>query len=162
MELLDAVLETVTIPVVLAGGIATAADVKAAIEAGASAARVGTRFVATEESSAHPAYIDALIGATSGEETTLTTAFSGGWPDAPHRVLKSAVAAAEAFDGDFVGELVTQGDLKPIPRFAVSTPTRDVEGHVDTMALYAGEGVGEVRAVVPAAELVAELVSRLD
>ena len=162
MELLDAVLETVTIPVVLAGGIATAEDVRAAIDAGASGARVGTRFVATEESSAHPAYIDALVNAQSGDDTVLTTAFSGGWPDAPHRVLKSAVTAADAFEGAFVGNLVSHGDRQPIPRFAVSTPTRDVEGHVEAMALYAGHGVGEVRAVVPAAEVVAALVSRLD
>jgi nitronate monooxygenase len=52
-ELLELVLATVDVPVVTAGGIATALDVSAAI--GAVAVRVGTPFVATEESNGHPA-----------------------------------------------------------------------------------------------------------
>ncbi|MDQ1521090.1 MAG: nitronate monooxygenase, partial [Actinomycetota bacterium] len=60
-ELLAAVLSAVTVPVVAAGGIATASDVAAAIGAGAAAVRVGTAFVATEETRAHPAYVDALV-----------------------------------------------------------------------------------------------------
>jgi NAD(P)H-dependent flavin oxidoreductase YrpB (nitropropane dioxygenase family) len=162
MRLLEEVLDVVTIPVVLAGGIATAADVKAAIDGGAAAARVGTRFVATEESSAHHAYVEALIGAQSGADTVLTTAFSGGWPDAPHRVLKSAVEAATAFDGGTVGHARVNGEDQPIARFQASTPGTNVSGHVEAMALYAGEGVGAVRAVTPASDVVAELVAEID
>jgi hypothetical protein len=44
-------------PLLLAGGIADAADVGRALEAGAEAAVLGTRFVLSEESRAHPAYI---------------------------------------------------------------------------------------------------------
>ncbi len=160
-ELLASVLARTSIPVVAAGGVATARHVEAVISAGAAAARVGTRFVATTESGAHPAYVEALLSARSAEETVLTTAFSGGWPDAPHRVLRSAVAAAEAFDGDVVGHLVAGGERSPITRFAVSTPSRYVEGNVAAMALYAGEGVGEVHEVRPAAAVVADLVAKL-
>lgn len=117
--------------------------------------------MATAESGAHPAYVAALLAARSAQETMLTTAFGGGWPDAPHRVLRSAVAAAEAFDGDVVGHLVANGQRSPIARFAVSTPSRDVEGNVAAMALYAGEGVGEVHEVRPAAAVVADLVAKL-
>src|SRR6266851_4148091 len=160
-ELLASVLARTSIPVVAAGGVATARHVEAVISAGAAAARVGTRFVATTESGAHPAYVEALLSARSAQETVLTTAFSGGWPDAPHRVLRSAVAAAEAFDGDVVGHLVAGGERSPITRFAVSTPSRYVEGNVAAMALYAGEGVGEVHEVRPAAAVVADLVAKL-
>jgi NAD(P)H-dependent flavin oxidoreductase YrpB (nitropropane dioxygenase family) len=54
LPLLDAVLDTVAVPVVAAGGIATARGVAAAFAAGAEGARVGTRFIAAAESEAHP------------------------------------------------------------------------------------------------------------
>jgi nitronate monooxygenase len=158
--LLELVLAKVDVPVVTAGGIATAADVSAAIAAGAAAVRVGTRFVATEESNGHPAYIQALLAATS-DQTIVTTAFRIGWPDAPHRVLASALAAAEAFDGDVVGRVNNADGQAAIARFQVSTPSRNVVGHVEAMALYAGTGVGSVNAVQPAVDVVADLVSLL-
>jgi NAD(P)H-dependent flavin oxidoreductase YrpB (nitropropane dioxygenase family) len=70
-------------PLLLAGGIAAAADVRAALEAGAGAAVAGTRFLLSEESRAHPAYKQRLVEA---EETILTELFGAGWP-APHRVV---------------------------------------------------------------------------
>jgi NAD(P)H-dependent flavin oxidoreductase YrpB (nitropropane dioxygenase family) len=161
VELLVLVLANVGLPVVTAGGIASAEDVRAAISAGAAAARVGTRFVATEESNAHPAYVQALLATTSGDQTVLTTAFGVGWPDAPHRVLSSALTAAEAFDGDTVGHVNNPDGQAAIARFEVSTPNRNMVGHVEAMALYAGTGVGSVNAVQPAAEVVADLVSLL-
>jgi nitronate monooxygenase len=161
-ELVDSALARgVSIPVVAAGGITTAEHVQAAINAGAAAVRVGTRFVATNESGAHPAYLAALLSARSAQDTILTTAFGGGWPDAPHRVLRSAVAAAEAFDGDVVAHSVANGQHRPVARFSSETPTRDMEGNVAAMALYAGEGVGDVHEVSPAAEVVAYLVAKL-
>src|SRR5438270_122493 len=105
LPLLDSVLTKVgdTTPVVAAGGIGTAGAVKAVLAAGADAARVGTRFVAAEEADTHPEYADALVKA-GPEDTVLTTAFGVMWPDAPHRVLKSSVDAAEGFECDSVGE----------------------------------------------------------
>ena len=154
-------LARIAIPVVAAGGIATAEHVRAAISAGAAAVRVGTRFVATEESGAHPAYVAALLSARSAQDTILTTAFCGGWPDAPHRVLQSAVAAAEAYDGDVVAHVIANGKRRPIARFSSATPSRHVEGNVAAMALYAGEGVGDIQEVRPAAAVVADLVAKL-
>jgi NAD(P)H-dependent flavin oxidoreductase YrpB (nitropropane dioxygenase family) len=73
-------------PILLAGGIAGRDDVQAALEGGASAAVAGTRFLLSEESHAHPAYKQRLLGA---EETILTELFGAGWP-APHRVVANA------------------------------------------------------------------------
>lgn len=73
-------------PLLLAGGIASAADVRTALEAGATAAVSGTRFLLSEESRAHPVYKQRLLGA---EETLLTDLFGAGWP-APHRVVPNA------------------------------------------------------------------------
>lgn len=156
LPLLDLVLEAVTLPVVAAGGIATARGMAAALAAGADAVRIGTRFVAAVESAAHPAYKQALVEARA-DETELTEAFSVMWPHAPHRVLRSAVAAARSFQGEFTGETQVGGVRLVLPRFGVPAPNRNTTGAIAAMALYAGETVGAVHAVQPAAAIVREL-----
>ena len=118
--------------------------------------RVGTRFVATKEADTHPEYAQALVDAGPGD-TVLTTTFSVMWPDASHRVLQSCVAAAQDFEGDNVGEMA-MGDMRmPLPRFAVPCPGRETTGTIGAMALYAGQSVGAVTKVQPAADVVREL-----
>jgi NAD(P)H-dependent flavin oxidoreductase YrpB (nitropropane dioxygenase family) len=156
LPLLAEVLEAVSVPVVAAGGIASARSMAAVLAAGASAVRIGTRFLATSESGAHPDYVAALL-ASGQTDTVLTTAFGVGWPDAPHRVLASAVAAAEALDDETVGALDVNGEPQPLPRLAARTPTREVTGTVEAMALYAGEGVGLLTEIEDAGSLVREL-----
>lgn len=157
LPLLSDVLDAVTCPVVAAGGIGTGRAMAAALAAGASAVRVGTRFVAAAESGAHPAYVAALIAATP-EDTMLTEAFSLTWPNAPHRVLRSCVEAASRFAGDVVGEVVTGGRRRPIRRWAGTEPSRATVGAIEAMALYAGQSVGAVRRVEPAADIIGQLL----
>jgi len=159
LPLLDAVLGAVTVPVVAAGGIGTARGFAAALAAGASAARIGTRFVATVESGAHPTYQQALVTAEVAD-TVVTERYSVWWSDErdrAHRVLRSAVDAAEALDDEYVGDVGGEGEPFQIPRFAVRPPNRVTRGRIEAMALYAGQSVGAVRAVVPASEVVREL-----
>lgn len=156
LRLLDTVLDAVEVPVVAAGGIGTPRAMAAALGAGAAGVRVGTRFVATREANAHPAYVEALVRAQAAD-TVLTTAFSVMWPDAPHRVLRSCVEAAEALEGEIAGEMPMGVVQMPLPKFAVPCPTRDFTGTIGAMALYAGESVGAVTRVQSAAEVVREL-----
>lgn len=153
LPLLSDVLEAVACPVVAAGGIGTGRALAAVLSAGASAARIGRRLVAASESGAHPRYIDALIAATP-EDTTLTEAFSLNWPNAPHRVLRSCVEAAERFTGDVVGH----DGRRDIHRWAGAEPGRATVGAIEAMALYAGQSVGAVRRVEPAAEIIGEIL----
>lgn len=156
-EFVPAVRDAVSVPVVAAGGIGNVAAVRAAMSLGADAVRVGTRFVATRESYAHPAYIDALVVAAS-DDSVLTEAFGVGWPHAPHRVLRSSIEAATAATNDVVGETrLENGTAMSMTRFGVSSPTRDTTGDISAMALYAGRSVGSVDRVMSAAEVVAEL-----
>jgi NAD(P)H-dependent flavin oxidoreductase YrpB (nitropropane dioxygenase family) len=158
LPLLSQVLDAVHVPVLAAGGIATARDLAAVLACGASGARIGTRFVACAESGAHPSYVKALLAATAAD-TCLTEAFSDQWPDAPHRVLRSAVAAATAAPDAIVGELQLGAQTIPIARFSPIVPTRTTTGNITAMALYAGESVTNVTAVEPAAAIIAELVA---
>ena len=117
--------------------------------------RVGTRFLATLQSGAHPAYVAALIAARDGSDTVLTTAFHLGW-SAPHRVLRSAVVAAQHLPSDVAGHTGSPtGD--PIPRWSTAPPTPHATGNIEAMALYAGTGVGAVAVVVDAGDVVREL-----
>lgn len=161
LPLLDGVLDAVSVPVVAAGGIGSARAVAAVLAAGASAARVGTVFLAAEEADVHPSYREALVRAQA-EDTVLTTAFSNGWPDAPHRVLKVCVDAATEMGDAVVGEVeLAPGFKVPVPQFSTIPPSRSASGRIDAMALYAGESVGHVGAVTSAAGIVGALTARL-
>jgi hypothetical protein len=88
----------------------------------------------------------------------LTTAFGAGWPDAPHRVLRSSVDAAEASADGAVVVRVGEASI-PLPRFSVSPPTREMEGDVLAAALYAGQGVAAIRDVPGAGDVVRRLAA---
>jgi NAD(P)H-dependent flavin oxidoreductase YrpB (nitropropane dioxygenase family) len=155
LELVSRLAARVDVPIVAAGGIATRAAVDAALAAGADGVRVGTALVVADESGAHPDYVAALCEQSA---TQLTIAFGGGWPDAPHRVLSSAITAAMALRND---EPAGDWGGIAIPRWSALAPTRDTHGHIDAMALYAGAGVGHVTQRRPAAEIVADLAGNL-
>lgn len=143
-DVLAAVLEAVRVPVLAAGGVATAERFVELMRKGADGVRVGTRFVVCPESAAHPQYVQALLAASGEADTVLTEWFGEGWEHAPHRVLRSAFEAAQ------------QSGWRNVP-----PPDRTVERDVSDMALYAGTGVGHVNAVEPAAAVVADLVRLL-
>jgi nitronate monooxygenase len=150
------VLEVVTVPVLAAGASPAPGRWPLRWPPGRPGSGWGRGFVATQESGAHPDYVAALLAAAA-EATVLTEAFSVGWPHAPHRVLRSAVAAAQALPDEVVATVQTGSGSAPIPRWFVATPSREVTGHVEAMALYAGQGVGQVTQVVPAAQVVTVL-----
>jgi nitronate monooxygenase len=163
VDLLCEVLEAVPeVPVLAAGGIGTGRAMAAALAAGAAGVRVGTRFVAAAEADVHPIYVDALIAARA-EDSIYTRTFHVGWPEAPHRVLRSAIEAAEALQGDSVGNVTNiDGSHPAVLRFAVTVADRTATGHVGAMALYAGQSVGAVKRIMPAREIVRELAEEAE
>jgi NAD(P)H-dependent flavin oxidoreductase YrpB (nitropropane dioxygenase family) len=165
-------------PVLTAGGVADAADVRAHLDAGAEAVVSGTRFLLSDESDAHPAYKERLLGAS---ETVITELFGAGWP-APHRVVPNA-ATHRWLGGDARGpawrraaQRATAPALARLPmsmqgRFAatqradrplfgpVAATTDGPQSLVDAGPLYAGECIERINELRPAAELVAELAA---
>jgi len=164
LALLGEVLPSAKVPVVAAGGIGTGRAMAAALAAGASAVRVGTRFVAAEEAGTHPAYVDKLIAAEA-KDTILTEAFSANWPNAPHRVLRSCVEAVERFRGEFVGETAkpwapdVRVPMRPRDSFVADKTTT---GTFDAMPMWAGESVDGVKRVQKAGEIVRELAEEAE
>jgi NAD(P)H-dependent flavin oxidoreductase YrpB (nitropropane dioxygenase family) len=158
LPLLTEVLDEADVPVVAAGGITTPRAMAAVLAAGASAVRIGTRFIATRESGAHPVWIEALLSAR-GEDAMSTDAFSVLWPPGPqpHRVLRSCIEAAENFPDEVVGETSVGRDRVPMPRHGMPPPGKQTTGAIEAMALYAGQGVGAITEVSPAMDVVREL-----
>jgi nitronate monooxygenase len=179
LALLEGVLAAVPrgYPVMLAGGIAEAGDVRAALDAGAAAAVAGTRFLASDESGAHPDYKRRLI---TGGDTILTELFGVSWPRAPHRVLpndatrrwlgedprgparlrllhRAISPAARRAPARLQGRLAGRPRAGPLDLTPPAPTAAMAATTVETHPLYAGETVTRIADVRPAAELVSAL-----
>jgi nitronate monooxygenase len=159
-------------PVLLAGGIADAADVRRALDAGAAGVVAGTRFLLTEECAAHPEYKRRVLEADRTLETLL---FGLGWP-LRHRVIPNAatdrwcradvrgpavVRALERLSGPLSRlpmSVAMRLHRRQHPALPVFGPASPLEGMpvrlVDASALYAGETALRIDSVVPAARAV--------
>jgi enoyl-[acyl-carrier protein] reductase II len=71
LALIPQVVDAVKIPVIAAGGIANGRQIHAAIALGAEGVQIGTRYVATVESSAHEAFKQAILKSSPGDTRLL-------------------------------------------------------------------------------------------
>ena len=163
-QLLPAVLAVAgPVPVVAAGGIATAAQIADCLKQGAQAVMMGTRFLATEESLAHPDYKQALVAAGGGD-TSLTICFDLTWPFALHRVLRNSTLEAWEAAGHPApptrpgeGDMLFHQNGNPVLRYSDDPPHAGAVGDVRAGCLYAGTGVGLIDRIEPAGALVHRL-----
>jgi NAD(P)H-dependent flavin oxidoreductase YrpB (nitropropane dioxygenase family) len=163
-------------PVLSSGGLATAADVRERLDAGAAAAVLGTRYLMTEESRAHTAYKQRLLEA---RETVLTELFGLGWP-VPHRVIWNEAAerwlagnskgpawvrAINRVSAPIAARTPESLRLKLLQRQSVTLPllspqvvtTEQPARLLDVTPLYAGESVARIHDIRPAGEITIEL-----
>jgi NAD(P)H-dependent flavin oxidoreductase YrpB (nitropropane dioxygenase family) len=151
-------------PVVAAGGITDGRGLAAALMLGAAGVWVGTRFVASEEARAHPLYQERILAARE-TDTVIGTIFDQDWPDAPSRTLRNeTIRQWEAAGKPLRGRRPNENDVvayspdgSPHLRYSTKPPMIDTTGRVEEMALYAGQGVGLVSRIQPAAEIVSEI-----
>jgi enoyl-[acyl-carrier protein] reductase II len=163
-RVVDAVAPT---PVAAAGGIADARGVVAALALGAEGVVLGTRFLATPEAAAHPVYKQKVID-TSEEDTVRTTLFGHGWPNAPHRAIRTQFVtdwlkeeyrgSEQRPDEPVIGETNFGGQRIPMLRFMGFPPDTETTGEVESMGMLAGQSVGLVQEIKPAALIVQELM----
>ncbi|GMJ03459.1 hypothetical protein like AT5G64250 [Hibiscus trionum] len=152
------------IPVIAAGGIVDARGYVAALALGAKGICMGTRFLATQESNAHPAYKQKLI---EYDQTKYTDLFGRAiWPGAPMRVLltpfvrdwNSLPAHENETNQPIIGQSVIYGVETEVRRFSVTLPNPATTGEIENMALYASQSVGLIKEIPPAGEVVKMLV----
>jgi NAD(P)H-dependent flavin oxidoreductase YrpB (nitropropane dioxygenase family) len=165
LPLVPAVLDAVApLPVLAAGGVADGRTLAAALALGADAGWVGTRFLLADEASVHDGWRHRI---RDGRETSTshTTAFDGGWPDAPHRVLRNTTLetweragrpAAPWRPGE--GDILAHApDGSALDRYSATPPIHGTTGEIEALALYAGQSTGIVSQQRPAAAIVREL-----
>jgi nitronate monooxygenase len=143
LALVPQLVEAVRIPVIAAGGIMDGRGIAAVSALGASAAQLGTAFIACPECGAAPSYKAALREGT----TALTRVFSG--------------KLGRALRNQIVDELDRVPPLPfPLQHFATGAIRKAASRADDPrfLALWAGQGASRARAM-PAGELVRTLVA---
>lgn len=144
-QVVDAMGDT---PVLAAGGITDGRGVAAALMLGAAGVWVGSAFLASREAGIHDFQKQALVDA-SEESTVVSRAVTG----KPCRVLRSSWT-----------EAWKQADLEPLPmpyQSMVSDPVMSAAVRAEREDVYpgiAGQGIGMIKVVRPAAEIVADYV----
>lgn len=163
LSLLPSVVEGVSpVPVIAAGGIVDGKGLAAALTLGADGVWVGTRFVASEEAEAHPDYKKRLLAASEAD-AVYTETFHVGWPQrSPHRALRNLLTEGGSPPSGPVARMRIGGQTVDIPPFGSPAPTVHTEGRTELMANYAGQGVGLIHNILPAAEIVETMVSEAE
>ncbi|WP_068809151.1 NAD(P)H-dependent flavin oxidoreductase [Thauera phenolivorans] len=132
-------------PVALAGAISSGRSILAAQAMGADFAYMGTRFIATAEAEAPPAYKQMLVD-TAADDIVYSSLFSG----VPGNYLKPSVAAA-GYDPD----KLPAADKSKMDFGSGSGGDAKAKAWRDIWS--AGQGVGAIRDVPTVAECVARL-----
>ena len=133
-DLLAQCVEKIRVPLIAAGAIMTASDIRAAMQAGAQAVQMGTAFLACTEAGTSAPYRARLLE-TPERRTRTTRAFSGRF--------------ARGIENRFMDEMETKG-IAILPFPAHNKFTRDIrgastaKGSADFLSLWAGTGKGEL------------------
>jgi enoyl-[acyl-carrier protein] reductase II len=149
LVLIPQILKTVKIPVIAAGGIGTGKTMLAAMALGAEAVQIGSRFVATNESSAHQNFKQAVIDAKDGSTQLSLKKLT------PVRLIKNKfweqIAAAEM--GGASSEVLAQMLGRARAKKGM------FEGDLEEGELEIGQISGYINEIKPAAQVVNEIVS---
>jgi nitronate monooxygenase len=170
LPLVPAVVDAVApVPVIAAGGIGDGRGVAAVLALGAQAAWLGTRFLMAQEMPIHEDYRRRLIAAAETDPKLYPNLYEVGWPDSPHRALRNSTADAwEAAGRPPLAQRPGAGDViahfasgEAIVRYEPAPPMIGTTGDIEALSMWAGQGVALVKQTQPAADIVADLTSRL-
>ncbi len=149
MVLIPTVRQMTTLPLIAAGGIATGRGMLAAIALGADGVQIGSRFAASVESSAHPAFKQKIIEAKEGDTSLTMKKY------VPVRLLKNPFA-------DKVHELESRGATREelIELLGKYRAGKGMfEGDMDEGELEIGQVSGYIDQIKTAGEIVEEMMS---
>ncbi|WP_249226664.1 NAD(P)H-dependent flavin oxidoreductase [Alicyclobacillus mengziensis] len=151
MALLEQIAQAVQIPMVASGGIMNGRGIVASLALGASGVQLGTAFLTTDESGAHPKYKETLLNSTPNT-TVVTRAFSGKWA---RGIRNDFIDLVDGYDGVIPDYPIQNTLTRTIRNWAAKT------GRPEYMSLWSGEG-GHLCRSMPASQLVAVLVEETE
>jgi NAD(P)H-dependent flavin oxidoreductase YrpB (nitropropane dioxygenase family) len=151
------------------GGISDGRGVAAALQLGADGVWVGTRLVASEEAACHPEHKRRVVAAT-GTDTVYSHVFGPDNPSFnPMRLMKNSVVKewnnkvsqipADLSTQPQIGTTMMGGEEAILRKFSVLLPTPDTQGDWEEMPFLAGQGVGLVKDILPAEQIVQRMMS---
>ena len=149
----------IRLTIVAAGGVATGEQVAACLLLGASAVQVGTRFIASKEAKVDKAYKDAILKAEP-EDIVLTKKISG----TPAAVIRTPYIDKQGLELNPLEEfLMKNGLTKKYTKMARSLwgaylLQKAAKNTTWKEVWSAGQGVGLIEEVLPAAEIVQKLI----
>jgi enoyl-[acyl-carrier protein] reductase II len=144
--------ESVTIPVIAAGGIASGQQMLAAFALGADGVQVGTRFVCTPEASSHAAFKQAVIDAPEGGTQLMLKKL------APVRLLKNPFFY-QVLEAENKG--ASKEELQQLLGRA-RAKSGMFEGNLEEGELEIGQVSAQINAIQPAADIVLELLQSFE
>jgi enoyl-[acyl-carrier protein] reductase II len=147
MVLVPLVKQSVSIPVIAAGGIGTGRQMLAAMALGADGVQIGSRFVASEEASSHMAFKEAIIHSNEGD-THLSMK-----DIVPVRLMKNKFY-------EQVRELESRGASKEelLALLGRGRAKKGMfEGQLEEGELEIGQVAASIRNILPAADIVKEI-----
>jgi len=152
MTLVPMVRKTVSIPVIAAGGIATGKSMLAAMVLGADGVQIGSRFVASQESSAHAHFKQAVVDAKEGDTQLTLKELT------PVRLLKNK------FYEDLMALYKTNPNAAQLQSLLGRARAKRgmFEGDLEEGELEIGQISGLIDSVLPVSEIVAQLVSEFN
>jgi len=153
-----------SVPIFTAGGIATGRMMAHLLMMGAAGIQMGTRFVMSDECSAHDQF-KAAFKRAKARDAMATPQFDSRLPVIPVRALKNEGTKAfnrlqlellEEMDNGKMDQVTAQYEVE---RFWMGGLRRAVvEGDVEQGSMMAGQSVGLVKQIVPLRAIVAELL----
>jgi enoyl-[acyl-carrier protein] reductase II len=156
------------VPVFMAGGIGHGEAIAAYLGMGAAGAQIGTLFVCALESVAHAAFKDAFIHA-SARDAQPSVQVDPTFKVIPVRALGNAATVLfaqtqiEVIGRHRRGEMSFEAASLAIEHFWAGALRRAViEGDVEHGSLMAGQSVGLVKRIQPAAEILAQLIEQAE
>src|SRR5207302_1300296 len=137
------------LPVLASGGIGDGAGLARALTLGAQGVSLGTRFVASDEAWAHPAYKRRVVESAAAD-TVYNELYDVWRPNAPHRTLRNRTlleceaagrpaAGARPGEGASIGPRPTaDGQVRDWPRDAIGVAAPDFADYNEDPPLRAG------------------------
>ncbi|HEY6419529.1 MAG TPA: nitronate monooxygenase [Candidatus Binataceae bacterium] len=153
LSLVPQMIDAVRLPVLAAGGIADGRQIAAALTAGAQGVVIGTRFIATPEAQAAPAYRDAIVKAHE-DSTIRTRCYTG----KPCRVIRTGYAVEWERDPSKIKPFPQQGMISRQNGVMDYSGRGGHDADPDRTFMPTGQGAGLIREIKPAAEVFTDLL----
>ena len=154
-----------TLPIFVAGGVATGKMMAHLMMMGAAGVQLGTRFVMTEECMVHPKFKEVFLKANA-RDAIATPQYDSKLPVVAVRALKNkgmqqfGALQLRLLKELEAGTIHRQQAQDEVEKFWVGALRRAaVDGDVDNGSLMAGQAVGLMNNIMPISDLIVELLT---